>query len=284
MTNTSYTFEDLLLAMQSKELTFTTAKANVSVDLGSGITAQFLAPINDSYTDANNYSAVLKVTYGSTSFLLTGDAETQSENEMMAAGANLQSTVLKVGHHGSNTSTSDGFLNAVKPKYAVISVGDNSYGHPTEGTLTKLSQHGISVYRTDNSGTIVAESDGANVSFNASPTVPTAPPVPPEPPVQSTANVKITNIDLGAEVVTLQNQGTGSVDLTGWKLVSTVGPQTFYFKSGTSISAGANLRIVSGGNTAGSSDTIVWTSSSIWNNSGDTGILYNDQGQEVSRY
>lgn len=275
MTNPSYTFQDLLLAMQSKSLTFTRAKANISVDLGSGVTAEFLAPINDSYTDANNYSAVLKVTYGSTSFLFTGDAETTSENEMIAAGAALQSTVLKVGHHGSNSSTSDAFLNKVNPEYAVISVGDNSYGQPTEETLAKLSQHGVLVYRTDISGTIVAESDGSIVTFNATPSV---------PPVQSTANVKITNINLDTEVVTLENQGTGSVDLTGWKIISEVGPQTYIFPSGTTIAAGAQLRVLSGNNAIASSDSLVWTKSYIWNNTGDTGVLYNASGQEVSRY
>jgi len=278
MTSSTYTFEDFLLAMQSKGLTFTTAKDNVSVDLGTGITAQFLAPVKDSYTDANNYSAVLRVNYGSTSFLFTGDAETESENDMLASGADLQSTVLKVGHHGSNTSTSDAFLNAVDPKYAVISVGENSYGHPTEATLTRLSQHGTAVYRTDVSGTIVAESDGTNVTFNATPTSP------PTPPAQGTANVKITNIDLNAEVVTLQNQGSEPVDLTEWKLVSTVGSQTFDFPSGTTIAAGTTLKIASGPNALASSNTLVWTKAYIWNNDGDPGVLYNAQGQEVSRY
>lgn len=278
MTNSSYTFGDLLLAMQSKGLTFTTAKANISIDLGSGITAQFLAPVKDNYIDANNYSAVLKVTYGSTSFLFTGDAETESENDMISSGANLQSTVLKVGHHGSSSSTSDAFLNAVNPKYAVISVGVNSYGHPTEATLTRLSQHEVSVYRTDKSGTIIAESDGTTVSFDTSPSASTT------PPAQTAANVKITNIDLSGEVVTIQNQGTTSVDLTGWKLVSVDGSQTFSFPSSTSITAGGTLKVVSGSNASASSDTLVWTKSYIWNNTGDTGVLYNAQGQEVSRY
>lgn len=122
VTSTTYTFEDFLTAMQSKNLTLNKAKAGGTLDLGTGLEADFVAPVKDSYSEGNNYSD------GSTSFLFTGYAETESENDMIASGADLRGTVLKVGHHGSNSSTSDVFLNAVNPKYAVISVGPNSYG------------------------------------------------------------------------------------------------------------------------------------------------------------
>jgi len=187
VTNTTYTFADLLSAMQSKGLTFNRAKAGGTLDLGTDLEGDFVGPVKDSYVEGNNYSAVLHLKYGSNSFLFTGDAETESENDMIASGADLQSTVLKVGHHGSSSSTSDAFLNAVNPKYAVISVGPNSYGHPTEEVLNRLSQHGIRVFRTDVSGSIVATSDGTDVNFNASPSTP---PIPPTPPVSS-VSVKI---------------------------------------------------------------------------------------------
>lgn len=279
--NTSYTYEDLLNAIKAKGLTTTAAKAGLTIDLGSGIEAKFIAPVKGSYTELNNYSAVLKVTYGSNSFLLTGDAETESEADMIASGADLQSTVLKVGHHGSSSSTSEAFLNAVKPKYAVISVGENSYGHPTAETLTRLNNHGVQIYRTDKSGTIVAESDGTNITFNTTPSTPTIPSTPPE---QTTANVVISNIDLNGEIVTLTNQSSTTADLTGWKLVSLDGNQTFSFPSGMTIAAGATLKVVSGPNATAGNGILVWTESYIWNNSGDTGVLHNSQGQEVSRY
>ena len=280
VTNTTYTFADLLTAMQSKNLTFNRAKAGGNLDLGTGIEADFVGPVKDSYTDANDYSAVLHLKYGSTSFLFTGDAETQSESDMIASGADLQSTVLKVGHHGSSSSTSEAFLKAVNPKYAVISVGPNSYGHPTEEVLNRLSQHGISVLRTDVSGSIVATSDGTDVTFNATPSTPTPPITPPV----SSGSVKITNIDLSAEIATITNTGTSSVDLTGWKLVSEQGSQTFAFPSGTIIQAGGTLKIVSGPNAAAGANTLLWTKSNIWNNSGDPGALYDSQGQVLSRY
>jgi beta-lactamase superfamily II metal-dependent hydrolase len=115
----------------------------------------------------NDYSIVCKLTFGNTSFLFSGDAETISENEMLSNGFDLKADVLKIGHHGSNTSTSSQFLKAVSPKYAVISVGkDNSYGHPAEEILSKLAEANVIIYRTDEVGTIIATSDGNTISFD----------------------------------------------------------------------------------------------------------------------
>lgn len=118
------------------------------------------------YDETNNTSIVLKVTYGETSFLFPGDAERESEQDMLDAGCDLNATVLKVGHHGSDTSTTYPFLRAVAPSYAVISVGaDNSYGHPAESTLSRLRDAEVTVYRTDLQGNIVAVSNGKQISF-----------------------------------------------------------------------------------------------------------------------
>lgn len=131
-----------------------------------------LAPNSSQYDDLNDYSAVIKLTFGKTSFMLDGDAETISESEMLAKGYNLKADVLKLGHHGSNSSTSASFLKAVSPKYAIISVGKgNDYGHPTKATLTKLKQAKISTFRTDENGTIIATSDGTTITFDKKATV-----------------------------------------------------------------------------------------------------------------
>jgi len=114
----------------------------------------------------NNYSAVLKIRYIDTSFLLTGDAESISEKEMLSGNYPLKSDVLKVGHHGSSSSTTVKFLKAVSPKFAVISAGKgNEYMHPHEQTLNRLNAAGSQVFRTDESGTIVAESDGKTIKI-----------------------------------------------------------------------------------------------------------------------
>lgn len=114
----------------------------------------------------NNTSIVLRVVYGNTSFLFTGDAEREEEQAILEAGYELQSTVLKVGHHGGATSTTYPFLREIAPEYAVISVGEgNSYGHPTEDVLSRLRDADVEVYRTDQQGTIICRSDGKQVSF-----------------------------------------------------------------------------------------------------------------------
>lgn len=139
-------------------------KAGDKLNLG-GTQITFFAPVK-AYDDLNNTSIVLKAVFGKTSFLFTGDAERESEADMIDKGFDLKADVLKVGHHGSETSTSYVFLREIMPKYAVISVGKgNSYGHPTDAVLSRLRDVGATVYRTDLQGDIVAVSDGENITF-----------------------------------------------------------------------------------------------------------------------
>ena len=135
-----------------------------------GIDILVLHPTNDLTGDLNEDSVVVKVTCGTVDVLLTGDATSDSEASMISdALTRLDSEVLKVGHHGSSTSTSAAFLAAVSPDDAVISVGaDNTYGHPAQGTLDRLSAAGASVYRTDSDGTVVLTSDCSSYSIQAS--------------------------------------------------------------------------------------------------------------------
>lgn len=120
-------------------------------------------------TDVNDTSIVLMITYGKTKFLFTGDAEREAEQAILNSGGDLSSTVLKVGHHGGDTSTAYQFLREVMPKYAVISVGvGNSYGHPTDNTLSRLRDADVKAYRTDMQGDIRCRSDGENVYFTVS--------------------------------------------------------------------------------------------------------------------
>jgi competence protein ComEC len=158
------TFIDLLTAIKSKGLKVTTAKAGTAVKWRTKVKAQFLAPNSDKYEDLNNYSAVVKLTYGKRAFLLTGDAEALSEKEMLQRGYDLKADLLKVGHHGSASSTSRAFLAAVAPQYAVISVGKgNVYKHPARRTLDRLRKMKVQVYRTDLAGTILCTCDGTTL-------------------------------------------------------------------------------------------------------------------------
>jgi len=170
VTTTTKTFENVLRAAKSKGLSINVAKTGVLLDLGDEVKAEMLAPNSSYYDDLNNYSAVIKITYVNTAFLFTGDAEKKSEQEMLDKGYNLKADVLKVGHHGSSSASTWAFLKAVNPKYAVISCGKgNDYGHPHKETMEKLKSLGITVYRTDECGTIVAVSDGKTISFNVKP-------------------------------------------------------------------------------------------------------------------
>jgi competence protein ComEC len=159
-TNTR-TFADLLAAIKAKGLKVNTARAGTTIKFQRTVKAQLLAPNKAKYEELNNYSAVLKLTYGRHSFLLTGDAEALSEAEMLQQGYDLRADVLKVGHHGSASSTTKDFLAAVAPRYAVISVGKkNVYKHPDRQTLKRLKKMRVQVFRTDLAGTILFTSDG----------------------------------------------------------------------------------------------------------------------------
>lgn len=166
VTHTTDTFEAVLDAIDRKGLTITKAAAGSEYQLGPA-SFTILAPNSGSYDELNDYSIVIRLDYSDTSFLLTGDAGSLSEEEMLAGGYNLAADVIKLGHHGSAYSSTENFLDAVKPSYAVVSAGaDNEYGHPHPDTLSKIKVRGIRLYRTDQQGTIVFTSDGKTISVN----------------------------------------------------------------------------------------------------------------------
>ncbi len=137
------------------------------INLGEGAYVDIVSPpVAGDSVDSNNGSVVGHLVYGNNSFLLTGDMEQKMEKYLVATGADIKSDVLKVGHHGSRTSTAPEFLGSVAPKYAVISVGkNNKYGHPHRETISTLNQFGVSTLQTDQLGTIIFESDGQNISL-----------------------------------------------------------------------------------------------------------------------
>lgn len=167
-TSDTATYRDVIDAMEYKYYKNTLPVVGDTYTLGDA-SFTIIAP-NKSYSDSNNSSVVILLTHGSNKFLFTGDAEFESENDILNNGINISANVLKVGHHGSSTSTGQEFLKAVNPQYAVISCGkDNSYGHPHEETLTALKNTGVQVYRTDEQGSIVATSDGKSIIWNTEP-------------------------------------------------------------------------------------------------------------------
>lgn len=164
MVPTTAVFRRLLEAIEKQNVPVTAARPDLSYDLGDGVLLTVLSPAGD-YEDLNDYSVVCRLDSGETSFLFTGDAEKQVEKDLISAGANLQADVLKAGHHGSSTSSSEAFLDAVSPRIAAVSCGaGNDYGHPHREVMASFSQRGITVYRTDLKGSVVFATDGKNIT------------------------------------------------------------------------------------------------------------------------
>ena len=159
---TTKTFEDVLDALNTKNVIFETPNINDELSLGDAkITVLY---VNDDSSNLNNTSIVLKLVYKDISFLFMGDAESDVEPKIL--NADLKSNILKVGHHGSSTSSSDKFISKVNPDYAIISVGkNNSYNHPTKKVLNTLNKYEIKTLRTDELGTIIFTSDGTSVNY-----------------------------------------------------------------------------------------------------------------------
>ncbi|MGV8984485.1 ComEC/Rec2 family competence protein [Clostridium sp.] len=165
VTATSQAFEEMIIALKSKDLKIKIAKPNITLDLGPNTTCIMLSPNKTVYKDINNYSCTIKISYKNSSYLFTGDIQKLSEDEILAKNYDISADVLKVAHHGSNTSTSQDFLNRVSPKIAVISCGAyNSYGHPNRETLDQLEKLNCTIYRTDLDKNIILISDGTTIS------------------------------------------------------------------------------------------------------------------------
>ncbi len=254
---------------------------------------------NQSWGDnANDYSVVCRLDAGDIEFMFMGDAETEVEDILTGS---LDAEILKVGHHGSTSSSSLAFLNKVDPKVAIISVGTgNTYGHPHQETLDKLQSIGATIHRTDLEGTIVVSTDGTtyyavnndtdNTNIQVSAVQPSDPapiqnPAGNAPPLIPDPWVAITDIDLQGEVVTIKNDSGWTVDMSGWYLVSVTGNQTYYFPDGFSLSPGGTVYVTSGKGAVDQYPThLKWTGSYIWNNEGDPGKLYNSSGQLVAQW
>ena len=157
-------YENFLIAVKNSGANVIAATPFNEYEFGDANFA-ILSPSNQS-KNLNNMSVVIKLSFGDTSFLFTGDAESQVEQELISSGYDIRSNVLKMGHHGSNTSNTERFLQAVNPSFSVISCGkDNSYGHPHEEVVELLNKYDLNYKRTDKNGIIVVGSDGSNLTY-----------------------------------------------------------------------------------------------------------------------
>ena len=162
----TFSWLKLLKAVDTLGINYIDAEVGDTYSFGEA-SFTILAPRSGGYEGYNNYSVVTRVDCGGVRFLLTGDAAQESESEMVEAGADLKTDVLKCGHHGSSDACSTAFLKMAEPSYAVISCGENNdYGHPHKETVQKLDAMGCEILRTDTMGTIVASTDGKELDFS----------------------------------------------------------------------------------------------------------------------
>lgn len=161
------TYDDVIQAMKYKNITPEYPEIGDTFMLGDA-EVTIIAPGNNDYgEELNNYSISVLVEHGDDRFIFTGDAEAEAESDIVDEGINIEADVYQAGHHGSRTSSSDKLLDAVNPTAVVISCGeDNKYGHPHAETMNKFRERGISVYRTDEEGTIIATSTGSGITFS----------------------------------------------------------------------------------------------------------------------
>ena len=167
LTPTTRCYEQMLDAAEAQQVQAVKGQSGVTVYGEDGVKLELVGPEpQKEYDDLNEYSLVAKLTVGEKSFLFTGDSSEQAEADMIEAGEDLKADVLKIGHHGSSTATTEAFLQAVNPQVAVISCGiDNSYGHPHEETMQRLQEKALTIYRTDEDGTILATCDGTSIEW-----------------------------------------------------------------------------------------------------------------------
>lgn len=162
---TTRVWEKLLNAVDEEGCAVTAAAPGQEYSLGAGCVLTVLGPVEDYGDDYNDWSVVTRLVCGNTSFLFMGDAEKEAEDDIMSTGAELDSDVLKVGHHGSSSSSGEAFLEAVSPDYAVILCGaGNDYGHPHKETTDLFDQMNVKTYRTDLDGMVVMETDGETIT------------------------------------------------------------------------------------------------------------------------
>lgn len=291
--HTSKTYEDMLTTIDQKNIPFQVAQAGQKIDFDPAVDIEVLNPAKTYSEDLNENSVVLKVTYGTTSFLLMGDAGLETEERIIKAGYNVDSDILKVGHHASKSGSGTSFISAVSPEVSVIEVGaGNDYGHPHTETLERL-QKASKVYRTDLDGTITVTTDGSTYtvttektgtisSRNGAYSSTDSTTEESETPGSAKSPVYVSDLNLQDEWVQISNTGSSPVFLNGWKIEDEGNKHTYTFQSYT-LNAGTTITVFTGKGTNSATELYWQLDDPIWSNNGDTAYLYDDSGKLISK-
>lgn len=318
--HTTKTYENMLTTIDEKNIPFEVTKRGEEIGFDPAVNVEVLNPGPEYSEELNENSVVLKVSYEEVSFLLMGDAGLETEKKLMDAGYELDSDILKVGHHASGSGSGEKFISAVSPKVSVIEVGaENDYGHPHKEVLERLRKVSR-VYRTDLDGSIVVTTDGSTYTVITQKSRPggevTRPgtvvsgadspsgsmvtgepgskrvgfeaiePERTEPGlnrISSSAGstVYISDLSLRDEWVEIANRGSSPVSLKGWKIEDEGSKHTYTFPSCT-LDPQATVTLYTGKGTNTATEIYWGSGSPIWNNDGDTAYLYDDSGNLVA--
>ncbi|WP_274308076.1 MBL fold metallo-hydrolase [Solibacillus daqui] len=277
--HTSQTYEEMLTLIHNKNIRYTVPTTGDTIALDSVVNVDVLAS-DENAADNNDASIVLRVAYQQISFLLMGDADHGIEQQLLNSGVDVEATILKAGHHGSNTSSSAQFIKEVNPLATILSYGqDNKYGHPHAEVVDTLKQAGSDLYGTAESGTIVVATDGVTYDVNAKQW--TGIGATSSITLSKSDKVELISKDLQAEIVAIQNNSNETVNLQGWKLISVEGNQEFNFPN-INLVPGKKIYVTSGTDAKASGNALEWTKKQIWLNSGDAAKLKNAKGEIVS--
>lgn len=280
--HTSQTYEEMLTLIRDKNIRFTVPNIGHEFELDDNLHVEVIAA-DENASDNNDASIVLRVAYQNISLLLMGDADHGVERELLQKGTDVQATILKAGHHGSNTSSSPEFVAEVGPLATILSYGqDNKYGHPHAEVIDALQQANSDIYSTAEAGTIVITTDGVTYDINgpqwtgigATSSIPLS-------NTKSSGKVELISKDVHEEIVVIQNNSSEIVNLQGWQLISVEGNQVFNFPN-IDLASGKKLSITSGPEAKANASSLEWSKRQIWLNSGDAAQLVNAKGEVVS--
>lgn len=308
--HTSKTYEKMLTTIDEKNIPFQVAKKGEKIKLDPALNIEILNPESQYSDELNGNSIVLRISYGEVSFLLMGDAGLETEEKILKSGEEVDSDILKVGHHASTSGSGESFIAAVSPEVSVIEVGaGNDYGHPHAEVLGRL-QKVSRVYRTDLDGTITVTTDGLTYSVATEKSGTTGMTGTKETSSRgeaysSTASetseigegtktkeseaadltksiVYVSDLSLDDEWVKISNTGNSPVSLEAWRIEDEGSKHSYTFPSYT-LNSGFEVTVYSEKGTNTATELYMQVGGPIWNNDGDTAYLYDNNGKLISK-